>query len=384
MEEHLIQRKEELENILKHKKELQATRNILKQISGIEILEFYENEVPERIKILMKKSKRALTSRYEAPYSRCKGDTLEELNSWTIEGMKLQEGQIYYFLCNGFWVKIKICKLETAVASLWEQHGFLFINEAMDCIMEVGADSRDEDNYLMDILDYSTFHTEEEYYIEEQKKLITRLDLTNWVDISRLNYVAGVDLAYWKEDDTEYAVCCIVVIDYQSKEIVEKKHCMGKIDVPYIPGCLAFREIDLVLETVQLLEHNVGLYVFDGNGYLHPRHMGLATHAGILLGVPTIGVAKSYYKVEDVDYTEPANEVFAFEDIVIRGEVYGRVLRTHEKVRPIFLSVGSRIDMETAMEVIKHFVTKESHIPMPTRCADIMTHEMRKEYQRYE
>jgi len=227
-------------------------------------------------------------------------------------------------------------------------------------------------------------HESEDFYIEEQRKLATRIDLTNCVDTSRLKFVAGVDLAYWKEDDTEYAVCCIVVIDYRTREIVEKQHVMGKITVPYIPGCLAFREIDLVLETVRLLEHPVGLYVFDGNGYLHPRHMGLATHAGILLGVPTIGVAKSYYKVEDVDYIEPTKEVFAYEDIVIHGEVYGRVLRTHENVRPIFLSVGNMIDLETAMEVTKHFVTKESHIPMPTRCADIMTHEMRKEYQSYE
>ncbi len=225
-------------------------------------------------------------------------------------------------------------------------------------------------------------HEFEDFYIEEQRKLATGIDLTNCVDISKLKYVAGVDLAYWKEDETEYAVCCIVVIDYQTRNIVEKKHVRGKIEVPYIPGCLAFREIDLVLETVGLLEHSVGLYVFDGNGYLHPRHMGLATHAGILLGVPTIGVAKSYYKVENVDYIEPANDAFAYEDIVIHGEVYGRVLRTHKNVRPIFLSVGNLIDLETAMEVTKYFVTKESHIPMPTRCADIMTHEMRKQYQR--
>lgn len=221
----------------------------------------------------------------------------------------------------------------------------------------------------------------ENFYIEEQRKLATKIDLKNHVDLSCLNYVAGVDLAYWKEETTEYAVCCIVVIDYHTKEIVEQKYCSGKIEVPYIPGCLAFREIDLVLETVRLLEHLVGLYVFDGNGYLHPRHMGLATHAGNLLGVPTIGVAKSYYKVENVDYIEPENQVFAYEDIMIGDEVYGRVLRTHENVRPIFLSVGNRIDLETAMEVIKVFVTKESHIPMPTRCADIMTYEMRKKCQ---
>ena len=225
-------------------------------------------------------------------------------------------------------------------------------------------------------------HECEDFYIEEQRKLGSRIDLTNCVDTLCLKYVAGVDLAYWKQDTIEYAVCCIVVLDYWTREIVEKKHCMGKIEVPYIPGCLAFREIDLVLDTIRLLEHSVGLYVFDGNGFLHPRHMGLATHAGILLGVPTIGVAKSYYKVENVDYIEPENKVFAYEDIVIRGEVYGRVLRTHENVRPIFLSVGNLIDIETAMEVTKYFVNKESHIPMPTRCADIMSHEMRKKYQK--
>ena len=68
-----------------------------------------------------------------------------------------------------------------------------------------------------------------------------------------------------------------------------------------------------------------------------------------------------------MDYIEPENKVFAYENIVIRGEVYGRVVRTHENVRPIFLSVGNLIDIETAMDVTKHFTTKESHIPMPTR-----------------
>lgn len=225
-------------------------------------------------------------------------------------------------------------------------------------------------------------HKSEDFYIEEQQELSSRINLTNCVDISCLKYVAGVDLAYWMEEEVEYAVCCIVVLDYSTKEIIEKKYSMGKIEIPYIPGCLAFREIDLVLDTISLLEHSVELYVFDGNGYLHPRHMGLATHAGILLGIPTIGVAKSYYKVENTDYIEPENKAFAYEDIVIRNEVYGRVLRTHENVRPIFLSVGNMIDIETAMQVTKHFVTKESHIPMPTRYADIMTHEMRKECQR--
>ena len=221
----------------------------------------------------------------------------------------------------------------------------------------------------------------ESIFIEKQNELQSKIQLTNQVDISKLQYVAGVDLAYWNENNIEYAVCCIVVIDFCTMKIVEKKCYNGLIDVPYIPGCLAFREVDLVLKTVELLEHNIELYIFDGNGYLHPRHMGLATHAGILLDKPSIGIAKSYFKIEGVNYIEPQNEDFAYEDIIINNELYGRVVRTHKKVKPVFLSIGNKVDIDTAMAVIKALTTKDSHIPIPTRYADIMTHEMRKVYR---
>ena len=218
----------------------------------------------------------------------------------------------------------------------------------------------------------------ESQFIKEQEKLLSKIQKQNCIDINKIHYIAGVDLAYWKDNNVEYAVCCIVVIDFQTKNVVEKKSSKGKITVPYIPGCLAFREIQLVLETVELLEHNIELYVFDGNGYLHPRHMGLETQAGILLDKPSIGVAKSYFKVENTNYIEPENEKFAYEDIIIKNEVYGRVVRTHKNVKPIFLSIGNKIDLDTAMQVIIDTTSDESHIPMPTRLADIMTHEMRK------
>ena len=77
------------------------------------------------------------------------------------------------------------------------------------------------------------------------------------------------------------------MLDYTDFSIIEKKHSVGEITVPYIPGCLAFREYDLVEKTVILLENKVDLFAFDGNGYLHPRHMGLATYAGIMLEKPS-------------------------------------------------------------------------------------------------
>ena len=220
----------------------------------------------------------------------------------------------------------------------------------------------------------------EDKFIDEQIELFAKLDLKNTADITKIKYIAGVDLAYWKENNTEYAVCCIVVIDFLTNEIIEKKYSKGIINVPYIPGCLAFREIELVLETIKLLETEIDLYVFDGNGYMHPRHMGLATHAGILLDKPSIGVAKSYYKINNVDYMEPDNCEFAFKDIKINDEIYGRVLRTHKNVKPIFLSIGNKMDIDKATKIIQRLIIKESRIPIPTRYADIMTHEICKKY----
>lgn len=199
-------------------------------------------------------------------------------------------------------------------------------------------------------------------------------------DITTLKLVAGVDLAYWKDDtDNEQAVCCIVVIDYKTHNVVEKKYFFGEIDIPYMPGFLAFRELPLVLKTAELLENTPDIYMFDGNGYLHPRHMGIATHASFYLNKPTIGVAKTYFRVDKkTDYTEPGKTAGSFTDIIINEEVYGRALRTHTDVKPVFVSVGNNISLDTATEITMSLVEKESHIPIPTRLADLETHTMRK------
>lgn len=222
---------------------------------------------------------------------------------------------------------------------------------------------------------------EKERYIQIQKELINKINMKNMFSRETIKKIAGVDLAYWEENNTEYAVCCIVIIDTVSLKILEKVDFMGKIDVPYIPGCLAFRELPLILEAVKKLQIEPDIYIFDGNGYLHPRHMGIATHAAIYLQKPSIGVAKSYYKIEETDFVMPENETYAFTDIIIHGEIYGRVLRTRKDVKPIFISVGNYIDLDTATGIINSCVTQESHIPAPTRLADLETHEKRKFYQ---
>lgn len=220
----------------------------------------------------------------------------------------------------------------------------------------------------------------EEEFLALQNSLKEKIYLSDRFDKTGVKTVAGVDLAYWKhQNGKELAVCCIVVIDYSTHKVIEKKQYYGEITVPYIPGFLAFRELPLVLKTVGQLESRPDIYMFDGNGYLHPRHMGIATHASFYLNAPTIGIAKTYFRVDKkTDYTEPEQTAGSYTDIVIGGEVYGRALRTHNDVKPVFLSVGNNISLETATEITMDLVGKESRVPVPTRLADLETHKARE------
>ena len=159
--------------------------------------------------------------------------------------------------------------------------------------------------------------------------------------------------------------------------MVEQVSLSSEVEMAYMPSFLAFREMPLFLKTNKLLKSKVDLYVFDGNGYLHPRHMGLATHAGIVLDKPSIGVAKTYYKIDNVSYIMPQDSEGAFTDIVINGDVYGRAVRTKKGVKPVFVSIGNKIDIDSATNIILNLVGLESHIPLPTRLADNLTHSER-------
>ena len=229
----------------------------------------------------------------------------------------------------------------------------------------------------------SNIESMQKQFLAVQNEMRSRLNCTDSFDKTKVSTIAGVDLAYWQSDDNiEQAVCCIVVIDFATHEIIEKKHFAGKIDVPYMPGFLAFRELPLIIKTVELLEHSPDIYMFDGNGYLHPRHMGIASHASFYLNSPTVGVAKTYYRVDkNLDYIEPENKTGSYTDIVFNSEIYGRVLRTQMNVKPVFVSTGNNISLDTATDITISLVEKDSHIPISTRYADLETHIERNKYR---
>ncbi len=220
--------------------------------------------------------------------------------------------------------------------------------------------------------------------IEIQHMLSSQVIEHNLVEIEELKTVAGVDIAYWKEGMTERAVCCIVVIDAKTKQILEKQHTTGVVNFPYIPGCLAFRELPLVTETAAKLQRTPDLYLFDGNGLLHPRRMGLATHASFYLEAATLGIAKKYFCVEGAQFVMPEDQAGSYSDIKKDGRILGRAIRTHSHVKPVFASVGNYVDLDTVTKLALMFTTRESHIPIPTRYADLETHiERERERNQY-
>ena len=218
----------------------------------------------------------------------------------------------------------------------------------------------------------------QEEYLKIQNALKDKVVCRDRFDISYIGTVGGVDLAYWKEHDKEYAVCCIVIIDVNTHNVIEKQYCSDEITVPYIPGFLSFREFPLIAQTVKLLKNIPDIYMFDGNGYLHPRHMGIATYSSFYLDKPAIGVAKTYYRINDTNYTQPGIYKGSYTDIVINDEIYGRAIRTQNCVKPIFLSVGNYISLHSATALALRLTDNESHIPVPTRLADIETKIKRK------
>lgn len=231
----------------------------------------------------------------------------------------------------------------------------------------------------MKVKEFHNFNIyKESDFIKIQNELKKKIMLKNTFSKDSIRLIAGVDLSYWEEGNKYYGTCCIAVTDYNTKEVVEKVNSFGEIKVPYIPGFLAFRELPLIIEASKKLVVEPDIFIFDGNGYLHFNHMGIATHASFFLDKPTIGVAKSYLKVNGVDFNMPENKEGSYSEIIINEEVYGRTLRTRKDVKPIFISCGNYIDLDTSTEIVLSLINKESRLPIPIRLADLESHIIRK------
>ncbi|MEV4970950.1 endonuclease V [Streptomyces scopuliridis] len=179
--------------------------------------------------------------------------------------------------------------------------------------------------------------------------------------------VTGVDVAY--DDARDVVAAAAVVLDAATLAVVEEATAVGTVAFPYIPGLLAFREIPTVLAALEALTSDPGLVVCDGYGRAHPRRFGLAAHLGVLTGLPVIGVAKNPFTFS---YEQPGGRRGDSSPLLADdGEEVGRALRTQEGVKPVFVSVGHRVDLANACAHTLR-LARDYRLPESTRRADAL------------
>ncbi|MFD0054441.1 endonuclease V [Streptomyces sp. NPDC127168] len=155
--------------------------------------------------------------------------------------------------------------------------------------------------------------------------------------------VTGVDVAY--DDERDVVAAAAVVLDAETLAVVAEATAVGRISFSYVPGLLAFREIPTVRAALDALPCPPGLVVCDGYGLAHPRRFGLASHLGVLTGLPTIGVAKNPFTFT---YDEPAAPRGSTSPLLAGAEEVGRAVRTRDGVKPVFVSAGHRVSLDNA------------------------------------
>jgi deoxyribonuclease V len=191
----------------------------------------------------------------------------------------------------------------------------------------------------------------------------------------QIRHVAGADISF--DPTTEIAFAGVIVYRYPSLEEVERRMARRKLQFPYVPGLLSFREIPVLMAAFARLKTEPDLLLIDGHGRAHPRLFGLACHVGVLFDKPAIGCAKSLLVGEA---GSPAAIAGSTAPLNFRGERVGTVLRTRDNTRTIFVTQGHRISLATAVKVVRTCVDGY-RIPKPTREADHYVRDLRRAYQ---
>lgn len=187
--------------------------------------------------------------------------------------------------------------------------------------------------------------------------------------------VTGVDVAY--DDERDLVAAAAVVLDAATLEVVAEATAVGGVSFPYVPGLLAFREIPTVRAALDALPCPPGLVVCDGYGLAHPRRFGLASHLGVLTGLPTIGVAKNPFTFA---YDDPDAARGSQAPLLAGTEEVGRALRTRDAVKPVFVSVGHRVGLDNACAHTLA-LTPKYRLPETTRRADALCRSALREAQ---
>lgn len=207
-----------------------------------------------------------------------------------------------------------------------------------------------------------------------QLALSHQVKLANQVP-EHIGRVAGVDVSCRRSGGVFHAA--VVVLDYATMEILESATASAESDFPYIPGLLSFRELPVLLQAFRRLTRVPDVILVDGQGVAHPRRLGLASHLGLWLDLPTIGCAKSRLCGQG---EPPGPARGAWTPLEDCGETVGRVLRTKDRVRPLFVSPGHKIDLPRASDIVL-WCSRGYRLPEPTRQAHLLSNRIRQEFE---
>ncbi len=182
----------------------------------------------------------------------------------------------------------------------------------------------------------------------------------------KIKTIAGFDAAFFGDK----AVCAAVVLDFKTMAVIESKCLLAKAEIPYIPGFLAFREGNAIMQAYYDLEHDPDVLMVDGHGIAHPMRAGLACYVGVEAAKPCIGVAKKLLIGEVVD-----------DNVMIGNEIRGKLVKTKEHAKPVIVSPGHLISVETAAEIARKCIVYPHKLPEPLHQAHRLAEKMAVKYQ---
>jgi deoxyinosine 3'endonuclease (endonuclease V) len=230
---------------------------------------------------------------------------------------------------------------------------------------------------------------------KEQENLKNNLSNEDDPLLQDIMYIGGMDISYDKFDK-KVGISGLVILDYKTFEIVYEDYNLVKIDEPYIPGFLAFREVKHLVKLIDDLKKNSPQFlpqviILDGNGILHPREFGVACHLGVLTDTTTIGCSKSVFSVDGIYKDSVKNMTSEFlhkkgdshELIGNSGRQWGYILKSsnQEEDAPLIISMGNKITNQTALKIVKKMC--KNRIPEPIRLADLITRRLIRARQKY-
>jgi deoxyribonuclease V len=198
--------------------------------------------------------------------------------------------------------------------------------------------------------------------VQIQKDLRPRL-VAKPLNETAISRVAGVDVGFPRGKETARAA--IAVLDYASLKLVEQAVAEIPVAFPYVPGLLSFRELPAILTALEQLTCSPDLFLVDGHGFAHPRRFGLACHLGVWLDKPAIGCGKSILIGQHAPLANPRGSVAALLD---GNEMIGLAVRTRAAVKPVYISIGQRVDLESALRITLH-CSPRLRLPEPIRQA---------------